>query len=219
MPDLGDPCGDGRDGDGDGAIDEGCPCFPGDVQACWTGAAWPETVGECRAGEQRCEGESEFGIWGLCLGAVEPTSEICGNSLDDDCNGATDEDCCAGTVEVCYDGIDDDCDGVPDDGCPPPVDVAVDLDGDCVTATCPAAAPFPVGCDITMAGSDTRGCVASSASGSTVYFQEGDRCGVGRVRGTLRCATVPGPGLDAANCRINKAIASYPADRSGCPRT
>jgi len=214
-----DPCGDGIDGNGDGQIDEGCPCAPGDVQPCFAGDPALASVGECRAGVQHCTGSAEFGEWGACEGAVGPAAELCGNGADDDCNGAVDEGCCASTEERCYDGVDDDCDGVPDDGCPPPVDVGVDLDGDCLTASCPPEAPYPVGCDITMAGGDSRGCVASSPTRSTVYFQEGDRCGVGRVTGTLRCASVPGPPLDATNCRVNKPSPTYPADRSGCPAT
>ncbi len=93
------------------------------------------------------------------MGEVGPTSEICGNGLDDDCNG------------------------MPDDRCPTVVEVPVAIDGDCVTTRCPPSAPYPVGCNIRMAGDDPRGCVASMPMNSVVYFQEGDRCGAGRVTG------------------------------------
>jgi hypothetical protein len=115
--------------------------------------------------------------------------------------------------------LDNDCDGTADEGCPTIVTVTVNLDGDCVTARCPPEAPYPVGCDITMAGGDSRGCVASTPTSPVVYFQEGDRCGAGHVTGTLDCSSEPGAPLNATNCPINKPTRYYPADRSGCPAT
>jgi hypothetical protein len=78
------------------------------------------------------------GQWGNCDGEVVPVGEICGNGIDDDCNGLTDEnqdadgdgwttcggDCCdsltacsnpkevnPGAFDVPGDGVDNDCDG------------------------------------------------------------------------------------------------------------
>ncbi|MBM4369795.1 MAG: hypothetical protein FJ102_26530, partial [Deltaproteobacteria bacterium] len=95
----------------------------------------------------------------------------------------------------------------------------VSLDGDCVTATCPPDNPYPVGCDIVMAGGDERGCVASTPDNPEVYFQEGNVCGAGNVSGTLACAARPGDPLSAENCPINKPVAYYPATPDGCPET
>ncbi|MFO0628435.1 MAG: MopE-related protein [Polyangiales bacterium] len=55
----------------------------------WTPA--PSAMrGICRAGTQTCAG----GAWGQCAGEVRPmTREVCGNAMDDDCNGLTDEGC------------------------------------------------------------------------------------------------------------------------------
>ncbi len=87
---------DGFDDDGDGQVDEDCPCVPGATQACFPGPARyasegaPALVGSCRMGTQRCEAPTgaEFdGRWGACEGAVTPTEEICGDGLDQDCDG------------------------------------------------------------------------------------------------------------------------------------
>ena len=56
-------------------------CSPGDTRSCGT-----TDVGVCELGERDCTG----GMWGDCLGAVEPTPEVSDNGLDDDCDGFTD---------------------------------------------------------------------------------------------------------------------------------
>lgn len=109
----------GLDSDCDGAVDEGCPCTVGEMRRC--GA---DTVrGECRDGIQTC---GATGSWSHCTGAISPQSEVCGNSADEDCDGATDESCgCIPDTEICEDGIDNDCDNVIDEpACAPdwPVD-------------------------------------------------------------------------------------------------
>jgi hypothetical protein len=93
----------------------------------------------------------------------------------------------------------------------------LDIVGDCVTATCPAGAPYPVGCAIYMDGGDGRGCVAHAAGSSTVYLQEGKACYAGTITGALLCASEPGPALDASNCPINQPTPIYTDTPSGCP--
>lgn len=80
---------DGYDDDLDGAVDEDCPCAPGDLQLCFPGAPGGDT-GSCQPGVQRCtalEPGSEVGAWGRCEGAVLPTADRCGDGIDSDCDG------------------------------------------------------------------------------------------------------------------------------------
>ncbi|MEZ4474944.1 MAG: MopE-related protein [bacterium] len=190
-------CADRADNDCDGRFDEEpCrqpmgnePCNPNLRRACFEENPAHIGVGPCAAGMQVCD---MAGRWGTCEGQVLPAEEICDSGVDENCDGNVDE---------CI------------------VEVAVVLDGDCLTVSCPPEAPFPVACDIQMSGNDERGCVASRPDRSEVYFQEGDACGAGRVRGSLSCSNVVGQGLNEQNCQINKRVRFYPPDRSGCPDT
>ncbi|HUH02125.1 MAG TPA: choice-of-anchor L domain-containing protein [Kofleriaceae bacterium] len=131
----------GGDGGGGGAADAAPQpvCDPGETRACYTGWPGTEGVGVCRGGTITCD---ERGFWGFCDGEVTPRAEICGNDLDDNCNGVVDEeqdldgdgftncdgDCCdsvaegcaspelvnPGAFEVAGNDVDDDCDGVID---------------------------------------------------------------------------------------------------------
>ena len=190
-------CDNGLDDDLNGFIDESCACSLGATQPCFGGQPSEATLPHCMMGVQTCVGTAEFPGWGPCegwgCGATPPPEEICDN------------------------GVDDDCDGQVDEGCD--LEVEVNIDGDCVTASCPPQAPFPIACNITMSGGDHRGCIANSG-GALVYFQEGDKCGAGHVGGTLLCSSQPPTApLSESNCAINKSTKYYPPDPSGCPAT
>ncbi len=128
-----------RERDCDGGLGCQADCNPGDHRACYTGAQGTEGVGLCTGGMQTC---TAGGQWGDCNGEVTPRGEICGNNLDDDCDGKVDEntdndgdgwttcqgDCCdstnecgnpsevnPGAFDVPGDGVDNDCNGVVDD--------------------------------------------------------------------------------------------------------
>lgn len=75
----------------------GCECRAGEERPCGV------DQGVCRPGVQRCVGTE----WGACEGPLTPTDEAC-NGLDDDCDGAVDEDIplpptCAKDFGVCFD--------------------------------------------------------------------------------------------------------------------
>lgn len=61
-------------------------------------------VGACSTGiKTRICLQGQWGSYGSCIGSVVPTSEICGDSVDNDCDGSTDEGCgCTqGATKVC----------------------------------------------------------------------------------------------------------------------
>ena len=74
---------DGKDNDCDGITDEGCDCIAGEEKPCGS------NIGACEYGTKKCVN----GKWGSCEGNVLPSTEKCGNSIDDDCDGTVDEGC------------------------------------------------------------------------------------------------------------------------------
>jgi hypothetical protein len=86
-------CLDGIDNDCDGLTDEGAcreVCQSGETRPCYGGDPALAGVGICNQGQQVCGVERE---WGACEGWGQPTTEICDNGLDDDCDGVEDIDC------------------------------------------------------------------------------------------------------------------------------
>ena len=76
----------GLDDDLDGDVDENCPCKKGATQKCFPGQA-SQLTGLCKQGSQTCIASTEFGSWNKCAGAVLPVAEICGDGIDQDCDG------------------------------------------------------------------------------------------------------------------------------------
>ena len=127
------PTSHGRDADGG----TNGLCKPGEVVACYDGPAGTQGVGPCSAGQRTC---TAAGAWGACVGEVLPAPENCADGIDNNCNGAVDDDvdadgdgfttcggdCCdstecgtpslvnPGAFDVAGNALDDDCDGVVD---------------------------------------------------------------------------------------------------------
>jgi hypothetical protein len=99
-----DGLGNGLDDDCDGEVDEGCGCNEeGAATQCYGGPTGTSGVGVCRAGHRLCSA----GTWGSCLDQVLPTPEVCGNGVDDDCDGledAAEAACNACAPVTCYEG-------------------------------------------------------------------------------------------------------------------
>jgi hypothetical protein len=72
------------DDDCNGAVDNGV------TQACYSGPAGTRGVGNCRDGFQTCT-QGVFGT--ACASEVLPSSEVCGNSIDENCNGQLNDGC------------------------------------------------------------------------------------------------------------------------------
>lgn len=114
-------------------------CEPGDTGQCYDGPLATQGVGLCAGGSRTC---SAAGLWGTCLGQTLPGAELCGNDIDEDCDGTLvdidqdgdgwgtcDGDCCddellgcidahlanPGAFEIVGNEVDDDCDGMTDE--------------------------------------------------------------------------------------------------------
>jgi hypothetical protein len=87
---------DGVDRECNGMALAGCTCQVGTTRPCYDGPANTRGVGICHDGTQACvAGAAGGSMWGTsCDNEVTPApAEICGNGLDDNCNGAVDEGC------------------------------------------------------------------------------------------------------------------------------
>lgn len=80
------------DDDCNGAVDDNV------YMDCYGGPSSTLGVGVCRAGRTQCRS----GMFGACVGDVRPSTEVCGNGLDENCDGR-DEPCaapCAGDSRI-----------------------------------------------------------------------------------------------------------------------
>ncbi len=81
-------------------------CIPGETRDCYTGREGTDGIGACRLGTQTCGASRTWNAG--CVGERTPAAmETCGNAVDDDCNGDTDEgcgECMPGATRMCYSG-------------------------------------------------------------------------------------------------------------------
>ncbi len=88
-------CGDGIDNDGDTLIDE----------CCDVGGSCSAGFGVCqRDGTLSCATDGTHSVCDAAPGPPNPAGELCGNSVDDDCDGLVDEPDCVPAVN-CGDGV------------------------------------------------------------------------------------------------------------------
>ena len=77
-------CSNGLDDDCDGATDgadSSCTCIPNSTQSCSTGLP-----GICSSGTRTCNAQGTG--YGSCVRNQQAQSEVCGNGIDEDCNGS-----------------------------------------------------------------------------------------------------------------------------------
>lgn len=60
-------------------------CTPGDTKECYYGPSNSKGVGACKAGISTCVVDGTD--WSECVGQVLPSPEICGDEIDQDCDG------------------------------------------------------------------------------------------------------------------------------------
>jgi hypothetical protein len=110
-------CENGLDDDCDGLVDEGCTACVSDAdcddgefcdggESCVDGACIAIPGIPCDDGDPAtmdiCDEEAD-----TCSYSVVCSEEICGNGLDDDCDGLVDEECDSGSDDEC--DVDDEC--------------------------------------------------------------------------------------------------------------
>ncbi len=82
---ISEVCGDNLDNNCNGQVDENCGvCLPGAMESCGN------NIGTCHNGTRTCQSNRQ---WGECTGGVSAISEVCGDNLDNDCNGAINNGC------------------------------------------------------------------------------------------------------------------------------
>jgi len=107
SPDPQETCDDNLDNDCNGAVDENCPCTLGDSRTCGS------NLGECTYGVQTCVNQGGQPRWTPCAGGTEPAEEVCGDGLDNDCEGSADNGCtcdedsrrCGTNIGTCNAGL------------------------------------------------------------------------------------------------------------------
>jgi len=199
-----------------------CPSEPGATSSCSASRCSPiacvsgrvDCNGNLGAGRDGCEHSASCGTCGPPAAA-----EICGNGIDDDCDGMLEEGCmctpggtcmtmcgstgtlsCAGGTSSCTaptetcNGVDDDCDGLRDEGC------------------CTAGAACATSCDAAGMRTGTSSCGPMGSIGSCAPPAEG--CSGRFDDGDSRMAEARGPPI---TCGRGACARMAPACSMGRP--
>ena len=94
------------------------------------------------------------------------------------------------------------------------VNIALGVRGDCTRFSCPANAPYLIGCSIQNLGSDGRFLVQYNRTqipkANDIYVQEGDNCSSGGFSGNISCSSEFSANLNATSCPVYWLRNSYP---------
>jgi RHS repeat-associated protein len=191
---------------------------------------WYDGTFTCTAAEfaYKCSlvpGACDGGTEGACQLAIDywgqpPPPEVCGNNLDDDCDGTNDDGC----VELCGDTIDNDGDGYINEGCPELCDGSDNNGNGKIDEGCPeicgdgldnnADGNADEGCDMPDAP-PTEACFDPSTGGDALSEMNagcpnGDWAGYDPIRLATRSATTePFTDLEVTVLRSLKITRSY----------
>ncbi|MFZ4857118.1 MAG: putative metal-binding motif-containing protein [Desulfuromonadaceae bacterium] len=189
---------DNKDNDCDGVVD----AF---LQPCYTGPGGTMGVGICKAGARTCTA----GAFGACVGEVLPAIEVCGNAVDENCNGVVNEENALGCIMYRKDA-DQDGYGISADTkclCAPlmPYTAANSGQSDCndtSAAAHPGATEICNGIDDNCNGQVDE----AGASGCTIYYLDVDRDGYGTASNQCLCApAAPYDSLYSTDCNDTRA--------------
>jgi hypothetical protein len=156
LPQPKEVCPNAIDDDCNGFPEDGCPCMPGDKHPCGSG------LGACSGAVETCPADGQW--QGKCDNPNLPAAkDLCGNAIDDDCNGLSDDGCENCKPEICGNGIDEDCNGKPDDGCTMCTQEICGngIDEDCNGKDDPCCEPC-TGCNVTTNCGVQCGCVSGA---------------------------------------------------------
>ena len=195
-------CGNGLDDDKNGLVDEGCTCTLHDWQRCFVGDPALAGVGACAWGRQDCGKNGEFATFGACEGSGAPSAEICGNAIDDDCNGTVDEgcECVPGKTRPCFGGPSE----AADKGTCKSGTQTCDASGKwgtCDGQVLPQSSDACNGLDDDCDAVVDNGCACMPGATETCYTGASGTLNVGACKaGQRTCAALPGGGSAWGAC-------------------